>query len=408
MPLKAAGIVKLFALKSYEGITVSFKVQDKPRMNKTRLNFIDLMRGIVMIVMIEVHVVNSMMDPALRNETWFNYLNFINGMVAPGFIFISGFAFMLASQVKLAEFRTFRYAFWKQIGRIMLIWFLGYMLHIPFFSMYKCRNTATADQWMNFLGVDVLQCIAFGLLLIFILRLAVKSDRVFISAVTLLGFMAVIPAAKIYTVDFQQYLPLFMAMYLTPIYYTNFPLFPWFAFMAGGVLTSWFFMNSQMNGSERLFIKRLMISGAVLAAIALPLMLYLKDHMRVIVDVRPDILFFTARLGFVFIILAACYYYSAWKNDITPVILYSSRESLAVYFMHLQFIHRELWHGKSLITLSGHSLGFGTCLLISAGIVLLMLPMARVWNWCKTRYEYFGRAAVAVMFTVGGIIFLMR
>ncbi|HNX25388.1 MAG TPA: heparan-alpha-glucosaminide N-acetyltransferase domain-containing protein [Spirochaetota bacterium] len=372
-------------------------------MKKTRLNFVDLMRGLAMIVMIEVHVVNSLMNPALRNETWFYFVNFINGMVAPSFVFISGFAFMLGSRSKLAEFRTFKYAFWKQLGRIMLIWFLGYMLHIPFFSKYKCINIATTDHWMNFLGVDVLQCIAIGLLLIFILRLAIKSDKVFIAAVILLGLGAVIPAAKIYTIDFQQHLPLFMAMYITPIYYTNFPVFPWFGFMAAGILTAWFFMKSREKGSEHLFIKRLLISGTLLAVTAIPLMFYLM-----IPDVRPNILFFAGRLGVVFIILTGCYYYCAWRDELSPIILYPSRESLAVYFMHLQFLHREVWWGKSIITMSGQSLGFVTCLIISAGVVLLMLPMARVWNYYKTKYNYFGRIAVAVMFTVGGIVFMMR
>ena len=377
-------------------------------MNKTRLNFVDLMRGLVMIVMIEVHVVNSLMSPALRNESWFNYVNFLNGMVAPGFIFISGFAFMLASRSKLEEFRTLGYAFWKQLGRIMLIWFLGYLLHIPFFSKYKCINVATTDHWMSFLGIDVLQCIAFGLLLIFILRLALKSDRIFIITVLILGLGTVIPAVKIYTIDFQQFMPLFIAMYITPIYHTNFPLFPWFGFMAAGVLTSWFFMKSGDNGSGELFIKRLLAAGTVLTMISIPLMLYLKDYALLIKDIRPDILFFTGRLGLVFVILALCYYYCTLRNEITPIILYPSRESLAVYFMHLQLLYREMWHGKSLVTMSGHSLGFGTCLAISAGLIMLMLPMAWIWNYYKTRYEYFGRAAVAVMFTVGGIIFMMR
>jgi len=372
-------------------------------MNKTRLNFVDLMRGLAMIVMIEVHVVNSMMNPALRNEEWFSFVNFINGMVAPSFIFISGFAFMLASQKKLAEFRTFRYAFWKQLGRIILIWFLGYMLHIPFFSMYKCVNIATSDNWLNFLGVDVLQCIAFGLLLIFILKIIVKSDRVFILIVLFLGLAAVIPAAKIYTIDFQQHLPLFIAMYITPIYYTNFPVFPWFGFMAAGILSAWHFMKSGEKASEPLFLKQILVSGMILTAVSMPLMFY--NYTK---DVRPGIPFFTARLGVVFIILSGCYYYCRWKDNVPSLILYSSRESLAVYFMHLQLLHRELWAGKSLITVSGHTLGFGTTLVISAAVILLMLPMARVWNYFKTRYEYFGRAAVLAMLTVGTIVFISR
>lgn len=377
-------------------------------MGKPRLNFVDLMRGLVMLVMIEVHVVNSMMNPIFRNETWFGYINFLNGLVAPGFIFISGFAFMLASNSKIGEFRSFKYAFWKQTGRIMLIWFLGYMLHIPFFSMFECINKATSDHWMKFLGVDVLQCIAIGLLLIFILRIVIRNDKAFISVILGLGLAAVIPSAKIYDIDFQQYIPLFIAMYLTPVYYTNFPLFPWFGFMASGVLTAWLFMKSSESGTELLFIKRILISGILIAVICLPLMFYLKDNLHIIQDVRPDILFFAGRLGFVFMILGSCYYYCTWREKISPVILYPSRESLAVYFMHLQILHRKLWRGKSLITVGNNGLDFGTCIAISAGIIIVMLPAAWIWNYYKTKYKYFGRIAVAVMFTAGGIVFMLR
>ncbi len=377
-------------------------------MKKTRLNFVDLMRGLAMLVMIEVHVVNSLMQTALRDAPWFHLINFINGLVAPSFIFISGFAFMLASQAKLESFRAFKYDFWKQIGRIMLIWFLGYMLHIPFFSFYKCTHVATWDHWLKFFSIDVLQCIAFGLLLIFILRLAIKSDRAFLGTIIALGLLAVLPAPLVYRIDFLKYMPFYLATYLTPIYYTNFPLFPWFGFMAAGILSAWFFMKARNNGTDSAFMKRLLIAAALLAVIGIPLMFFLKDYLHLFTDVRPNFFFFAGRLGCILLILTGCYYYCNRKEEISPIILYPSRESLAVYFLHLQILHREFWHGRSIMQIFPNTLGFGTCLLIALGIILLMLPTARVWNYFKTKYEYFGRIAVWSMIGIGAIIFMLR
>ncbi|HOP62808.1 MAG TPA: heparan-alpha-glucosaminide N-acetyltransferase domain-containing protein [Spirochaetota bacterium] len=377
-------------------------------MKKGRLGFVDLMRGLAMLVMIEVHVVNSMMDVALRNTGWFNYLNFINGLVAPSFIFISGFAFMLASQAKLHLFREFRYDFWKQSGRIVLIWFAGYMLHIPFFSYYKCTNIATHDHWMKFFSIDVLQCIALGLLVIFILRLAVKSDRAFLVVVTLLGIAAVVPAPYYYAINFEQWFPFYIAMYFTPVYYTIFPIFPWFGFMAAGVLCAWVFLKVSKSGGEGLFMRRLLFIGLLLAVVSLPLMFYLKDYMKLFSDVKPNILFFSGRLGCVFLILSFSYYYCEWRGEPSAVILYPSRESLAVYFMHLQLLHREVWWGRSIIQIYPNSLGFGASIAAALLVIAVMLPMARVWNYLKMKYRYFGRIAVWSMIVFGAVIFMLR
>lgn len=57
----------------------------------------DLLRGLVIIIMIEVHVFNAFLLPELRQTGWFSVLNFINGLVAPSFLFVSGFAFQVSS-----------------------------------------------------------------------------------------------------------------------------------------------------------------------------------------------------------------------------------------------------------------------------------------------------------------------
>lgn len=76
--------------------------------------------------------------------------------------------------------------------------------------------------------------------------------------------------------------------------------------------------------------------------------------------------------------------------------------------MHIQVLHRKvLPGGKSLITIYPDVLGFGTCLIITAGIILLMLPMAMAWNYLKTKYEYIGRIAVITKIAAGSVIFIL-
>jgi hypothetical protein len=109
----------------------------------------------------------------------------------------------------------------------------------------------------------------------------------------------------------------------------------------------------------------------------------------------------------VLLILAGCYYYCRDRETLSPVILFPSRESLAVYFLHLQVLHRKLWYGRSIMQIFPNTLDFGSCLLISLAIIAVMLPAARAWNYFKTRYDYFGRIAVFSMIAGGAIIFAL-
>ncbi|MBK7500524.1 MAG: DUF1624 domain-containing protein [Ignavibacteriales bacterium] len=82
---------------------------------KVRYVSADLLRGLVIIIMIEVHVFNAFLFPELRQSGWFSVLNFINGLVAPSFLFVSGFAFQVSSGGKLDEMRKLSKAFWKRL-----------------------------------------------------------------------------------------------------------------------------------------------------------------------------------------------------------------------------------------------------------------------------------------------------
>jgi uncharacterized membrane protein len=72
---------------------------------KVRYTFIDLLRGWAILIMIEVHVFNAFLLPELKQSDWFDILTFINGLVAPAFLFVSGFAFAVSSNSKLDDMR---------------------------------------------------------------------------------------------------------------------------------------------------------------------------------------------------------------------------------------------------------------------------------------------------------------
>ena len=86
-----------------------------------RLLYIDYLRGLAVIVMIEVHVVNAFLIRETRAEWWFVIVNYINGLVAPSFLFITGFAFIIVSERKWENYLSGGKYLRKQLLRILQI-----------------------------------------------------------------------------------------------------------------------------------------------------------------------------------------------------------------------------------------------------------------------------------------------
>src|SRR5512137_2256527 len=79
-----------------------------------RYGFIDLLRGFALVVMIETHVINAYLPAASRHSWFFFWLTFFNGLVAPTFLFASGFSLMLQGRRNWEDWLHFRPPFWKQ------------------------------------------------------------------------------------------------------------------------------------------------------------------------------------------------------------------------------------------------------------------------------------------------------
>ncbi len=376
-------------------------------MPKERLLFVDLLRGLALMVMIEVHVVNGLMHPGYRESPWFAPFDFVNGLVAPGFLFLAGFAFHATTQRNPAALRSWSPALRKTLARIGLIWLLGYLLHIPSFSLRSWRQDATPDQWQQFFSIDILQCIACGLLLLFLLRLVFTRDRVFLGAATLLGCAAVLPASRIYQMDPLSVLPLWFASYLVPVGSTLFPLLPWFGFMAAGVLVSRSFHQAAVQGREDRFLRHLAGIGLVLVLGCLPLLSLLNHQPGVLFDERPHVLFFLARLGCVLILLGGCYWLCRGREQLTSSVVCAGQETLMVYCIHLQVLYRPMWQGQSLVGLVAQRFSVTASLLSAIVLIGVMLVMAKLWQTWKKQYDQVYRKGMVLTFVGGLVVFLL-
>ena len=337
--------------------------------------------------MIEVHVFNSMLIPSIKAESWFYVLNFVNGLVAPSFLFVSGFAFYISSDRKLDELRKYGKAFWRKIGRIFVIFVAGYSLHFPFRPVFVIGQNIFYINWGKYLIVDILQCIAAGLLFLFVLRLLIKSTKIYDFLVLIIGLSFVVFTPLFMKINFSEYIPLIFTNYLSINHGSLFPLFPWLGFMFLGATACKYFLEARKNGSEKEYINNLIVIGIILliAGHLFPLD-FVASGIRYI---NPNPLFFFLRLGYVFIFLALCWYYEQFRNRKKSFVLDVSRESLIVYWLHLMLIYGMFWEGQSLYSTVNHSFDVLECILMTLSIAIIMIIIAKVWGKLKTKIIFF-------------------
>lgn len=372
---------------------------------KNRAQFIDMLKGLALLVMIEVHVVNMFISAELKNAGWFSYLSFINGLVAPAFTFASGMVFVLSLQKGVDELRKFGSKFWKKLGRLLIVFLAGYSIHMPYLSLRKISNPKYPEMMIDFLRVDILQCIAIGLILLLFLRMLITSDKAFYITVLILDIFIYAFSPIAWNTDFSQFIPLSVANYFNRMYGSLFPLFPWLAFILTGALAGKYYVEAKQKIGEKKFANQFIMIGVILFFVSVLLLNVLLPGS--IVEIKPNFFFFTKRLGVLLALLGIFWFYINRFENYNSFILDVSRESLLVYWLHLKILYKKFWDGKSMTDLIGKDLGLLECLLITSALAVIMIALAKLWGYLKIKYPVVVSRGVLVVVTICVIIFLV-
>jgi uncharacterized membrane protein len=370
---------------------------------KNRAQFIDLLKGLALLVMIEVHVVNVFLSAQIKSQSWFEILNFINGLVAPAFTFTSGMVFILSFQRGLDELRKFGSKFWKRVGRLVIIFLAGYTIHMPFFSFTKISDPRYPHMIREFLRVDILQCIAVGLMLLLFLRIFINSDKVFYWSLILLDLFVLAYSPIAWQTNYAHVIPLSVANYFNRIHDSLFPLFPWISFILTGALVGKLYTDSKNNNLEQLFAKQMIYAGAFFFLICvLFLNILFPDNW---VSVKPNYFFFFERIGVLLLLLGIFWFYVNHFPNYNSFILEVSRESLLVYWLHLKLLYLSIKNDKNIIELLGSELNILECAAITIILAIIMVYTAKLWGMLKIEYPVAVSRGVFIMVTAAVIIF---
>lgn len=372
---------------------------------KDRIVFIDLLRGWAALVMIEVHVFNALIIPDFKQASWFAVLNFINGLVAPTFLFVAGMVFVVVSERKLGEFRDFGPAFRKQLGRIGLIWIVGYVLHLPVFSFAQIVETPESG-WNAFYQSDILHCIALGLLLLFAIRIAVRSETAFLAVVFLLGLAAVLGAPVLGSSELVRSLHPALRSYFDSRL-SMFPVVPWLGFILWGGAVGMAYLRLTAADAEGRFARLVVGTGIVMTLVSIPSLVGITLFPDGF-DRQNDPLFFLLRFGLVLLLLAACRWWVLYRKTERSFLLDAGRESLLVYVGHLQILYATVFGLPSLVHWIAGSFSPLECLAATMALAAIMVVASKYWGALKQRSRARSRAVLLAGSALLIVVFFLQ
>jgi uncharacterized membrane protein len=359
-----------------------------------RVIFIDLARALAAVFMLYGHTVSALLAPRYQTGTWFDIWVFQRGLTSSLFLLLSGFAFSIATGRHWTAHGTVSPALLRRVRRFSLFILLGYALHFPVARFVDLRY-ASAERWQSFLVVDVLQLIGVTFLGVQLLVLLTRSRRVFGWTAVVLAVAAVLATPWFWRVDWASRLPLTIAAYLSPSTGSQFPLFPYLAYvLLGAALGQWYLhwgpVRLDWYANVALFAPGLALVALTFAVDMLPVWLVGERAWESI----PNQV--ALRMGASLILLAVIARASERITRLPHIFGAVAQETLLIYFVHLCIVYGSVWN-QGLTQTYGPTLGPGRTVLFVVLLLVAMCALALYWNWWKhTRPRLARWTAIAV------------
>jgi uncharacterized membrane protein len=335
-----------------------------------RRTYIDWLRGVAVLIMIEWHAVDAWTASEVREGGPFRLASLVGGWAAPLFLFLAGVAVPLAGAAKIRKSGVDRRAAaaalewrgWQVFGLAHLFRFQSFLFDL-------------AASWSSIFKPDILNILGLGLV-----AGAFGWGRA-TSPGKLAGFL-LIPAAIVVLIapwsrlwEWPAVLPPRLEAYIRPVgNFGVFTLFPWIAFVFAGAYAGAWLARDRDRATDRGFHLRLALVGLAIAG-AGAVGSFLPAPFAASEFWTTSISFFLIRVGVMTIALAAAWLWLQRPSSHrwSPLVVFG-RTSLFVYWVHVALaygafsapLHRALPLRWSLVA-------FGV-------LTILMLALAVLWQ----------------------------
>ena len=319
--------------------------------NTNRLFFIDAIRAWAILMMLQGHFVDGLLDNVFRDNsnTAYTIWKYFRGITAPVFFTVSGFIFSYLL-VKVPEKGWANPRVQKGIKRGIQLIIIGYLLRLNLGGLLK------GQIYPGFYLVDVLHCIGLSLLIILsVYLLTYRSKHLLFPLVLVAGTILLFTLEPVYKLYSYSFFPKALANYFTKANGSVFTVIPWVGYtLFGGFMAMLFSKFKDLKYLYHYAISICILGGVSLIFFSSGWFSYL--HQLTDVTVFKSVVsnnYLYIRLGDVLIVFAVFMLLRSVLQNKT--LLKIGQSTLSIYVVHFIILYGS-FTGLGLYRFFHHSL----------------------------------------------------
>jgi hypothetical protein len=341
----------------------------KTKTSARRLEYLDWVRGLGAVIMLQGHAFHSFLKPELRAGRPYLLSQFVGGMPPAIFLFLTGvtLAFLMDSTERkgLTPRERVSIAFRRS----------GYLFLLAFAFRLQLWIFAWPEPWTDLLRVDILNCMGMAIAVMSVMAVLRTAERVRWCAIA--GLVIAFASPLISQMNWSA-LPSLVRNYIIPDY-NFFSFFPWAAYLAFGMSAGSIIRSIPAEATGRA-MRWAALAGGVLVlasqfAARLPYSIYAKSEFWL--NSPAQVL---TKQGVMFLLLAVAF---LWTRHVSKGGWSWVRQlgitSLLVYWVHIELVYgRWLWFFKNGLTVPETMMAALSLILLMVAISTLKTHRQRV------------------------------
>jgi|SRR5208283_943572 len=343
----------------------------KTRTSTYRLEYLDWLRGLGAIIMLQGHVFDSFLKPELRPGDSWVLSQFAGGMPPAIFLFLTGvtLAFLMDSSERrgLAPGERVFAAFRRS----------GYLFFLAFAFRAQMFVSGFPAAWTDLFKVDILNCMGFSIAVLSVMAVFRTRQRVVAAAAA--GLVIAMAGPLVSGADWKH-VPLTLANYIAPSR-VAFGFFPWASHLAFGISAGSLIRSLTPEATDGAM--RWIAAGGGLTIVVAQACAASSHSIYAASDFwlnsPAQVL---TKLGATLVMLSAAYLWTRYgaRHGAWSWVRQFGVTSLLVYWVHIELVYgRWLWFLKNNLTLAQTAVAAVAVILVMLGISALRT------NWAAVR-----------------------